>query len=228
MSHGLGLVDDFGMRLVIGTAAALAAVRAAERIRDLGGDPPGNAYFAASCLSRCIPIVEKADKTTREERDKQVGFYGATAVAMLREAVANGFEDAAQLKKDKNLDPLRGREDFQKLLRAIEFNPRTSSGYSHLALVLVGIDERQLRIARLDEVTVERGLAGAVGPRDQVQNRHQAARRLRGRAGAWARFSATAALARSASAPDWASASTWPCKASSSGESAGGGTPGTV
>src|SRR5207253_11305860 len=38
-----------------------AAVRAAERIRDLGWNPPGDAYDAACYLALCIPIVAKAD-----------------------------------------------------------------------------------------------------------------------------------------------------------------------
>jgi serine/threonine protein kinase len=93
-----------------------AAVRAAERIRDFVGDPPGNAYFAACALSRCVPIVEIAEQATKEERDKQVRFYGDAAMLMLRDAVAKGLKDTAELRKDKNLDPLRGRDDFQKLL----------------------------------------------------------------------------------------------------------------
>jgi hypothetical protein len=42
------------------------------------------------------------------------------AVALLRQAVANGFKDAAHLKEDKDLDPLRGRDDFKRLLAEVE------------------------------------------------------------------------------------------------------------
>ena len=45
-----------------------------------------------------------------------VQFYGDQAMAMLRTAVAKGFKDAAHMKKDKDLDALREREDFKKLL----------------------------------------------------------------------------------------------------------------
>jgi hypothetical protein len=39
---------------------------------------------------------------------------------MLRDAVAKGYKDAAHMKKDSDLDPLRKRDDFQKLLAELE------------------------------------------------------------------------------------------------------------
>jgi hypothetical protein len=39
---------------------------------------------------------------------------------MLRAAVARGFKDTAHIKKVSDLDPLRGRDDFQKLLAELE------------------------------------------------------------------------------------------------------------
>jgi hypothetical protein len=38
----------------------------------------------------------------------------------LHEAVAKGFQNAAELKSDPDFAPLRSREDFQKLLREVE------------------------------------------------------------------------------------------------------------
>jgi hypothetical protein len=34
--------------------------------------------------------------------------------------VQAGYKDAVHMKKDTDLDPLRGREDFQKLLQQLE------------------------------------------------------------------------------------------------------------
>jgi serine/threonine protein kinase/tetratricopeptide (TPR) repeat protein len=93
-----------------------AALRAAEKIRDLGWDAPGDAYNAACALSLCIPIVRKDEEATREDRDKGVEFYGVQAMAMLRHAVSKGFKDVAHMEKDTDLDSLRGREDFKKLV----------------------------------------------------------------------------------------------------------------
>ena len=41
----------------------------------------------------------------------------------LSDAVGKGYKDAAHMKKDKDLDPLRDREDFQKLLAQLEARP---------------------------------------------------------------------------------------------------------
>ena len=42
------------------------------------------------------------------------------AVQLLQRAVKAGFKDAAHMKKDIDLDPLRGRDDFKKLLAELE------------------------------------------------------------------------------------------------------------
>ena len=112
-------------RLVIAHAGLLDqgdAIHVAEKIRDVGWDPPVNAYDAACSLSLCIPIVQKNPTASQEERDKQKAFYGDGAMKMLRDAVAKGFKDTGQMKQDKDLDPLRGREDFKKLLAELEAN----------------------------------------------------------------------------------------------------------
>jgi hypothetical protein len=42
------------------------------------------------------------------------------ALALLRQAVENGFKDAAMIKENPNFQPLRGSEEFQRLLIDIE------------------------------------------------------------------------------------------------------------
>jgi serine/threonine-protein kinase len=46
--------------------------------------------------------------------------YAVRAVALLRQAVAKGWKNFAHLQKDPDLDPLRQRADFQKLLAELE------------------------------------------------------------------------------------------------------------
>jgi tetratricopeptide (TPR) repeat protein len=46
--------------------------------------------------------------------------YAARAMELLRQAVKAGFKDASHLARDTDLDPLRGREDFKKLLAELE------------------------------------------------------------------------------------------------------------
>jgi serine/threonine protein kinase/tetratricopeptide (TPR) repeat protein len=51
-----------------------------------------------------------------EDRGKQADL----AMDWLQQAVAAGYKDVAHMKKDTDLDPLRGREDFKKLLADLE------------------------------------------------------------------------------------------------------------
>jgi tetratricopeptide (TPR) repeat protein len=96
------------------------AVRTAETIRDLGWDPPADAYLAACILSRCIPIVSKHERLDDKQRKQASQFYGGAGMRLLREAVTKGFMDIPLMKKDTDLDPLRPREDFQKLIAELE------------------------------------------------------------------------------------------------------------
>jgi serine/threonine protein kinase len=96
-----------------------AALQVAARLRDLGWDPPGNAYDAGCALALCIPVVEKDDKIEPAKRQAAVQFYGDEAMKMLRDAVAKGYKNVEHTKKNPDLDPLRGRPDFQKLLESL-------------------------------------------------------------------------------------------------------------
>jgi serine/threonine protein kinase len=96
------------------------ALGAAEKFRDLGWNAPGNAYDAACALSLCIPIVEKDGQLDVAKRQAAVQFYGQQAMAMLRAAVEKGFKNAAHMKRDTDLDPLRQRDDFKKLVAELE------------------------------------------------------------------------------------------------------------
>ena len=42
------------------------------------------------------------------------------------QAVQNGYNDGAHMKKDPDLDSLRAREDFQKLLQELEAKPKAA------------------------------------------------------------------------------------------------------
>jgi len=96
------------------------ALRTAQTRRDTGWDPPADAYDAACALARCIPIVAKHEKLDADKRKEAVRFYGDEAMQLLRDALAKGFKDAVRMKKNSDLEPLRGREDFQKLLAELE------------------------------------------------------------------------------------------------------------
>jgi hypothetical protein len=68
-------------------------------------------YTAASILASQWPTSGRfADK--KQE-------YADRAMELLRKAVNAGYKDAAHMTKDTDLDPLRGREDFKKLMAEI-------------------------------------------------------------------------------------------------------------
>jgi hypothetical protein len=96
------------------------AVRTAETCRDLGWDPPADAYAAACFLSRCIPIVAEHDELDAKRREAAAKLYGDAAMKLLREATSKGYTDVAHMKRDSDLDPLRQRDDFRKFLADLE------------------------------------------------------------------------------------------------------------
>jgi serine/threonine protein kinase len=57
----------------------------------------------------------------------EAGAEADRAVSWLRQAVAAGFKSADTLKKDKELDALRGRDDFKQLLTEVERRAGKSS-----------------------------------------------------------------------------------------------------
>jgi hypothetical protein len=124
--HHPGYRDSYRRNLLglVGVLAGLqdqvAAVRTAEQLRDLDWDPAGNAYDAACALALCVPIVAQDQHLASDLRQVQVWTYADRAMDLLRQAVARGFKDVAHMHKDKDLDPLRQRDDFQKLLADLE------------------------------------------------------------------------------------------------------------
>ncbi len=96
------------------------AVLTAETRRDLGWDPPTDAYDPAGFLSWCIPLVANHDRLNARQRQEAARLYDDQAMKLLRDAVSKGYKDVPHLKKDTDLAPQRPREDFQKLLAELE------------------------------------------------------------------------------------------------------------
>src|SRR5262249_51838299 len=86
------------------------AERWAERMeRDQSG------FYEAACMRAVLAAVlgatNQPDAATKE---------ADRAMEWLRQAVAAGYDDAAHMKEDQDLDALRERKDFQKLLAELE------------------------------------------------------------------------------------------------------------
>jgi hypothetical protein len=101
-----------------------AALHTAETIRDLGWDPPYNAYEAATALGACIPIVQDHDKLDAMQRKVATQFYGDAAMNMLHLAFEKGFQDASKVENSPYLIPLHARQDFLALLAEMRMKPQ--------------------------------------------------------------------------------------------------------
>jgi hypothetical protein len=112
------------LRTLASTKARLndlaGALLAAQSIQSLSWDSPTDAYHAARSVAQCIPIAEKNEKLDDVQRQQAAKFYADQAMAMLRDAVAKGWKNVAQTKRDTDLDGLRQRDDFQQLLKKLE------------------------------------------------------------------------------------------------------------
>jgi eukaryotic-like serine/threonine-protein kinase len=75
-------------------------------------------YHTACCLALRTPPASPSGTSLAVE-DSQ--HYGDRAMAELRQAAAGGIKPLQDYRTDPNLDPLRGREDFQALLMDIAF-----------------------------------------------------------------------------------------------------------
>jgi tetratricopeptide (TPR) repeat protein len=100
------------------------AANAAADLARVAAEPAADARKAAGHLARCIPLAEKDGKVAETRRKELARSYGDRSLAALRQAVAHGFKDTAGLKKDRELEPLRGRDDFKKLLAEVEGAPK--------------------------------------------------------------------------------------------------------
>src|SRR5262249_28227321 len=97
-----------------------AAAKQAETLPRLNAGKAHATYDAACFLAHCMRLADKDPKLPEAKRKELTQAYGDRALALLRQAVRKGFKDLEHLKKDTDLDPLRGRNDFRKLLIEVE------------------------------------------------------------------------------------------------------------
>jgi serine/threonine protein kinase/tetratricopeptide (TPR) repeat protein len=84
------------------------ATATAEKGHDLAGKDANRLYDAACGFALCCSSKEPNAKSA------------ARAVAVLREAVEQGYKDVGHIKADADLDALRDRDDFRDLLAQLE------------------------------------------------------------------------------------------------------------
>jgi serine/threonine protein kinase/tetratricopeptide (TPR) repeat protein len=78
----------------------------------------GSLYDASCMRAVTAAMIRAADKSAAAA--KEAGVEADRSMAWLKQAVAAGYNDAAHMKQDTDLDALRQRPDFQKLLAELE------------------------------------------------------------------------------------------------------------
>ena len=97
-----------------------AAATAVKELLEVAYEPPQDAYTAACLLSGCARLAAQDERLAEGKRGELAAAYGDSALAALRTAVEKGAQEVNQMPKNPDLDPLRSRPDFRKLLREIE------------------------------------------------------------------------------------------------------------
>jgi hypothetical protein len=81
--------------------------------------PEAVSFYTAACMRAVTAAVIRAnDKSVAAAKDATA--EADRAMAWLKQAVAAGYKDAAHINEDKDLDALRNREDFKKLLADLQ------------------------------------------------------------------------------------------------------------
>jgi hypothetical protein len=88
-------------------------------MKEQAGDKADQLYDAACVYALCAGAAKQAKSPLAGGAD---GYekLAEEALALLKQAVARGFKNAAHMKQDKDLDALRDRADFEKLLVDLE------------------------------------------------------------------------------------------------------------
>ncbi len=83
--------------------------------------------YNAACLRAVTAAVLKKATTPGADATRATNEHGDRAMAWLKQAVAAGFEDATHMEQDKDLDALRGRDDFKKLMLDLEAKKKSGA-----------------------------------------------------------------------------------------------------
>ena len=85
-----------------------------------------NVYGIACLYSRSSAAAERDPKLSAADRTRLKARYADRAMDFLRDAVARGYTHPDAMRADTDLDPLRGRDDFRKLIVDLEAQQKVS------------------------------------------------------------------------------------------------------
>jgi len=106
------------------------AVALVDQLLRLAALWPVDRYDVSCILAQCASLVQNDAKLSPAERQQLARSYADRAMVALQKAVAAGYRDVKHLKEDHDLDSLRTRDDFRKLLTGLQNKApaATSSG----------------------------------------------------------------------------------------------------
>jgi tetratricopeptide (TPR) repeat protein len=102
----------------------------AEALVRQGDLDPAHVYNLACAFSRASAAADHDTKLSPTDRSRLKARYADRAMDHLRQAIAKGWLSPSIMKPDHDLDPLRAREDFQKLLADLEAKEKESGNRS--------------------------------------------------------------------------------------------------
>jgi hypothetical protein len=113
-----GTVGGCLVQLGQGAEAAVDVLRVADAWEHLGRSSGINLYYAACFRAVAAAALRAAD--TLPGGTEKARAQADRAMAWLERAVAAGFRDTAMMAIDYDLDALRDRDDFKKLLAELK------------------------------------------------------------------------------------------------------------
>ena len=122
------LTDETQLRALFRSQRARSLARAGEHAKAFAEanalatakDLTSVRLYNLACVCALASAAVKDAKDPGADAARLAEQYAARAVELLRQAVTNGYNDAALMKQDRDLDALRDRADFQKLTAALE------------------------------------------------------------------------------------------------------------
>ncbi len=87
-------------------------------------------YDIACLYSRSSTAAESDPKLSPADRSRLKARYADRAMDLLRDAAARGYGHPVAMRADHDLDPLRARDDFRKLIADLEAQQKVAGGPS--------------------------------------------------------------------------------------------------
>jgi serine/threonine protein kinase len=100
-------------------AEAAAIARQVAATWEKANHPDASSLYSAACYRAVAAgTLRAADKSPATAKEADV--EADRAMAWLKQAVSAGYKDAAHMKEDHDLDALRGRDDFKRLVAGLD------------------------------------------------------------------------------------------------------------